>query len=51
MSAAITDEGTCTDELDEMEVRSSIKKMVNTSVGKVTSLTSNALAFVNRLSY
>ncbi|KEH29360.1 putative pectinesterase [Medicago truncatula] len=51
MSAAITDEGTCTDELDEMEVRSSIKKMVNTSVGKVTSLTSNALAFVNRLAY
>ncbi|WJX43542.1 hypothetical protein P8452_30623 [Trifolium repens] len=51
MSAAITDEGTCTDEFDEMEVRSSIKKMITTSVGNLLYMTSNALAFVNRLSF
>ncbi|GAU44301.1 hypothetical protein TSUD_267960 [Trifolium subterraneum] len=38
MSSAITDEGTCTDEFDEMEVRSSIKKMIKTSVGFPTRL-------------
>ncbi|XP_004506604.2 pectinesterase inhibitor 4-like [Cicer arietinum] len=51
MSSAITDEGTCTDELDEMEVRSSIQKKIKTSVGKTVFLTSNSLAFVNSLSY
>ncbi|CAJ2653159.1 unnamed protein product [Trifolium pratense] len=50
-SATITNEGTCTDEFDEMEVRSSIKKMIKTSVGNLLYMTSNALAFVNRLSF
>ncbi|CAI8600449.1 unnamed protein product [Vicia faba] len=51
MSSAITNAGTCTDEFDEMEVRSSVQKMIKISVGKLASLTSNALAFVNRLDY
>lgn len=51
MSSVITNAGTCTDEFDEMEVRSSVQKKIKTSVGNLASLTSNALAFVNRLSY
>ncbi|XP_061340569.1 pectinesterase inhibitor 7-like [Gastrolobium bilobum] len=51
MSAAITDEVTCTDELDELKVRPSLQNKIKTSVSNVASLTSNALAFVNRLTY
>ncbi|TKY68020.1 21 kDa protein [Spatholobus suberectus] len=49
MSAAITDETTCTDEFDEIQVRPSLQKKIKTSVDNVHWLNSNALAFVNRL--
>lgn len=49
MSAAITDEGTCIDEFDEMEVRPSLQKKIKTRVYNVAWLNSNALSFVNRL--
>lgn len=51
MSAAITDDYTCTDEFHEMEVRPSVQKMIKTSVDYAEWMTSNALAFVNRLAY
>lgn len=51
MSAALTDESTCTDELEEMEVRSSIQKKIRTCVGSLAWMNSNALALVNRLSF
>ncbi|XP_020215371.1 21 kDa protein [Cajanus cajan] len=49
MSAAITDESTCTDEFDEIQVRPSLQKTIKTSVYNVSWLNSNALAFVNKL--
>lgn len=51
MSGAITDEYTCTDEFEEMEVRDSLQKKIKTSVGNLAALTSNALAFINRLNF
>ncbi|KAJ1426504.1 Pectinesterase inhibitor domain [Sesbania bispinosa] len=51
MSAAITDETTCTDEFDEMEVGASLQKKIKTSVDNLAWLTSNALALVNRLTF
>ncbi|XP_027356775.1 pectinesterase inhibitor 4-like [Abrus precatorius] len=51
MSAAITDESTCTDEFDEMKVRPSLQKKIKPSVANVAWMNSNALAFVNRLYY
>ncbi|RZB93474.1 pectinesterase inhibitor 4-like [Glycine soja] len=49
MSAAITDEGTCTDEFDEIQVRPSLQENIKTTVFNVSWLTTNALALVNRL--
>ena len=51
MSAAITDEYTCTDEFDEMKVRPSLQKKIKTSVSNVAWMNSNALYLVNRLSF
>lgn len=49
MSAAITDEGTCTDEFDEIQVRPSLQKKIKTTVYNLSWFTINALALVNRL--
>lgn len=49
VSASITDESTCTDELAEMKVRLSLQNKIKTTVYNVSGLISNALVFVNRL--
>ncbi|MED6176627.1 hypothetical protein PIB30_090026 [Stylosanthes scabra] len=51
MSAAITDEYTCTDGSDELKVRASLKKKIQTIISNVVWMNSNALALVNKLSY
>ncbi|OIW05792.1 hypothetical protein TanjilG_23578 [Lupinus angustifolius] len=51
MSASITDEGTCTDEFDEMEVQPSLQKKIKPIVANVAKKNSIALALVNNLSY
>ncbi|KAK7263841.1 hypothetical protein RJT34_31438 [Clitoria ternatea] len=51
MSAAITDESTCTDELGEIHVRPLLHKLIQTTVSNVARINSNALALVNRLSF
>ncbi|XP_065870316.1 pectinesterase inhibitor 4-like [Euphorbia lathyris] len=51
MSAAITDETTCTDEFEEMDVSDSLKKKMTKSILNFHSLTTNALALVNKLYY
>lgn len=51
MSAAITDESTCIDEFDELQVRPSLQKKIKPSVAYVAQLNSIALALVNRLYY
>ncbi|CAL0334050.1 unnamed protein product [Lupinus luteus] len=51
MSASITDEGTCTDEFDEMEVQPSLQNKIKPIVANVARKNSIALAFVNNLSY
>ncbi|WCJ36505.1 Plant invertase/pectin methylesterase inhibitor superfamily protein [Euphorbia peplus] len=51
MSAAITDETTCTDEIEEMDVSESVKNKMKKSILNFHSLTTNALALVNKLSY
>ncbi|KAI4332636.1 hypothetical protein L6164_017528 [Bauhinia variegata] len=47
MSSAITDESTCTDEFDEMEVRPSLQKKINSTVVNVATITSNSLSLIN----
>ncbi|KAE9593213.1 hypothetical protein Lal_00029278 [Lupinus albus] len=51
MSASITDESTCTDESDEMEVQPSLQKKIKRIVANVAQKNSIALALVNNLSY
>ncbi|KAK7258239.1 hypothetical protein RIF29_32802 [Crotalaria pallida] len=51
MSAAITDEGTCLDEFDELKVRASLQKKIKPTVAHVAWMDSVALALVNRLYY
>ncbi|KAF1898856.1 hypothetical protein Lal_00018976 [Lupinus albus] len=51
MSASITDEGTCTDEFDELKVRASIQNIIKRVLLHVACLNSIALALVNSLSY
>ncbi|MED6167271.1 hypothetical protein PIB30_001167 [Stylosanthes scabra] len=51
MSAAITDEYTCTDGSDELKIRASLKKKIQSTIANVAWMNSNALALVNRLSY
>ncbi|KAK7341068.1 hypothetical protein VNO80_23992 [Phaseolus coccineus] len=49
VSGSITDESTCTDEFDEIQVRSSLQNKIKTTIYNVSSLISIALAFVNTL--
>ncbi|CAN1159039.1 Pectinesterase inhibitor 4 [Linum perenne] len=49
LSAAITDETTCTDGFEEAYVSASVKDKVYKSVKKVGKFTSNALALVDKL--
>ncbi|KAI8030580.1 Pectinesterase inhibitor 11 [Camellia lanceoleosa] len=51
MSAAITDETTCTDGFYGSIVSPSVKNMINKSISKFTRLTSIALALINNLTY
>lgn len=52
VSAAITDEDTCVDEIDDDEVSSSVKQKIRKSILNVAMVTSNALALINnKLSY
>ena len=51
MSAAITNEGTCTDESDEMQVRTVLQRKIKTSVANIATMTSVALALVNKLTH
>ncbi|RYR69356.1 pectinesterase inhibitor 9-like [Arachis hypogaea] len=51
MSAAITDEYTCTDGIGEMKVRVSLQKKIQSSIANVAWMNSNALALVNKISY
>ncbi|KAF7824893.1 pectinesterase inhibitor 4-like [Senna tora] len=48
MSAAITDDSTCTDEFDEMGVRASLQKKISTTYTRADSLIKEALALVNK---
>ncbi|CAN0902575.1 Pectinesterase inhibitor 4 [Linum grandiflorum] len=51
LSAAITDETTCTDGFEGASVSAAAKEKVGKSVKKVGKFTSNALALVDKLSY
>ncbi|EEF51535.1 pectinesterase inhibitor 4 [Ricinus communis] len=51
ISAAITDENTCTDGFEGMKVSSKVKSKIKKSIVNVNRLTSNALALINKLSY
>lgn len=51
VSAAITDENTCTDGFDGTKVSAAVKSKIRNSIVNVARLTSNALALINNLSY
>ncbi|XP_050222860.2 pectinesterase inhibitor 4-like, partial [Mercurialis annua] len=51
ISAAITDENTCTDGFEGIKVSSKVKSKIKKSILKINRLTSNALALVNKLNY
>ncbi|KAF5480271.1 hypothetical protein F2P56_001034 [Juglans regia] len=51
VSAAITDENTCLDGLDEMKVNTTVKKKIRKSILNLCKMTSNALALINTLKY
>ncbi|XP_021909584.1 pectinesterase inhibitor 4 [Carica papaya] len=51
VSAALTDEDTCTDGFDGRKVSSSVKKKIRKSVLNLAKMTSNALALLNYLRY
>ncbi|KAJ7982557.1 21 kDa protein-like [Quillaja saponaria] len=51
VSAALTNENTCMDELDELKVRTAVKKNIRSSILGVATMTSNALSLINRLQY
>ncbi|XP_028801720.1 21 kDa protein-like [Neltuma alba] len=48
MSAAITSYTTCTDEFDEMKIRSLLQKKITSSVSKSENMVSSALSVVNK---
>ncbi|XP_050227121.1 pectinesterase inhibitor 4-like [Mercurialis annua] len=50
VSAALTNEDTCSDGVDETKVSSSVKNMLKKSMLNVARITSNALALINKLS-
>ncbi|CAJ2655268.1 unnamed protein product [Trifolium pratense] len=49
VSAALTDENTCTDGFQEINVTGNIKTIVRGKIVQVAQLTSNALALINKL--
>ncbi|KAJ6764508.1 21 KDA PROTEIN-LIKE [Salix koriyanagi] len=51
VSAAITDEDTCTEGFDEMKITGEVMIKIRKSIVNVGRLTSNALALINKLSY
>ncbi|KAJ6358368.1 hypothetical protein OIU76_000132 [Salix suchowensis] len=51
VSAAITDEDTCTEGFDEMNITGEVMIKIRKSIVNVGRLTSNALALINKLSY
>ncbi|KAK8656182.1 hypothetical protein V6N13_108739 [Hibiscus sabdariffa] len=51
VSAALTDEYTCTDEIEEQKVRKAVKNTINKNVMYLAKLTSNCLALFKLLEY
>ncbi|CAK7337062.1 unnamed protein product [Dovyalis caffra] len=51
VSAAITDQNTCTDGFDGRKISHAVKSTISKSIVNVGRLTSNALALINKLSY
>ncbi|CAH8351065.1 unnamed protein product [Eruca vesicaria subsp. sativa] len=51
VSAALTDEGTCTDGFEEIKVNRETKKKVTQVVEELATTTSNTLALITNLSY
>ncbi|GMI75630.1 Pectin Methylesterase Inihibitor 7 [Hibiscus trionum] len=51
VSAALTNEDTCMDGIEAKAVNGKIKDTIRSNIARVAHLTSNALAFINRLSY
>ncbi|OMO98098.1 Pectinesterase inhibitor [Corchorus olitorius] len=49
VSAALTDEGTCTDEFDGQKVSDAVNKRIKKTVLKLAKLTSNCLALIDNL--
>ncbi|CAK7337064.1 unnamed protein product [Dovyalis caffra] len=51
MSAAITDENTCTDGFDDRKISDEVMIEIRKSIANVAMLTSNSLALINKLPY
>ncbi|XVF11174.1 hypothetical protein REPUB_Repub08aG0003300 [Reevesia pubescens] len=51
VSAALTNEDTCMDGIEGKGMNGKIKDTIRSNIARVAQLTSNALAFINRLSY
>jgi len=49
VSAALTDQNTCTDGFQEINATDNVKTLVRGSIVQVAQLTSNALALINKL--
>ncbi|XP_021286309.1 21 kDa protein-like [Herrania umbratica] len=51
VSAALINEDTCMDGMEGKAMNGKIKDTIRSNIGRVAQLTSNALAFINELSY
>ncbi|XWS60079.1 hypothetical protein CRYUN_Cryun07bG0003400 [Craigia yunnanensis] len=51
VSAALTNEDTCMDGIEGKAMNGKIRDTIRSNIARVAQLTSNALAFINRLSY
>ncbi|XVE56361.1 hypothetical protein DITRI_Ditri04bG0003200 [Diplodiscus trichospermus] len=51
VSAALTNEDTCMDGIEAKAMNGKIRDTIRSNIARVDQLTSNALAFINRLSY
>lgn len=49
MSAAMTDETTCTDGIDERKISDEVMRKIRKTIVNISMLTSNALALINKL--
>ncbi|KAJ6371988.1 hypothetical protein OIU77_002328 [Salix suchowensis] len=49
MSAAMTDETTCTDGIDERKISDEVMRKIRRTIVNISMLTSNALALINKL--